>query len=247
MRFWHTASLLGLMQSAALLWVWRCADGVAARLALSSMMAALALGWAVSHLHERMHRSNFLRQVRLTRRAARPLASYQGLVLGLELGSVVRDSGVLAPLDPYTQHDLGLRDDAAEAALHEIEAEMEREMQKIVALRHAADGDEIIRRLHEELRRAREELSRAAVRVREATARREAQTPARGPELYTPRPYPTLTTPTPTRRDGRLRSGARAPILGSGSVNSIRGRRARTRTRGTGARARARARARTSA
>ena len=27
-------------------------------------------------------------------------------------------------------------------------------MQKIVALRHAADGDEIIRRLHEELRRA---------------------------------------------------------------------------------------------
>ena len=166
-------------------------------------------------------------------------------MLGLGLGSVVRDSGVLAPLDPDNQHDLGLRDDAAEAALHEIEAEMEREMQEIVALRHAADGDEIIRRLHEELRRAREELSRAAVRVREATARREAQTPARTAELYKPSIPLTLITPTPTRRDGRLRSGARAPILGSGSVNSIRGRRARTRTRGTGARARARARART--
>jgi hypothetical protein len=62
------------------------------------------------------------------------------------------------------------------AALHEIEAEMEREMKKIVALRHAADGDEIIRRLHDELGRSREELSRAAVRVREATVRREAQT-----------------------------------------------------------------------
>jgi hypothetical protein len=133
MRFWHTASLLGLMQCAALLWAWRCTGGVAARVALASMMAALALGWAVSHLHERMHRSNFLRQ-----------------------------------------HDLGLRDDAAMAALHEIEAEMEREMKKIVALRHAADGDEIIRRLHDELGRSREELSRAAVRVREATTRREA-------------------------------------------------------------------------
>ena len=169
-------------------------------------------------------------------------------MLGLGLGSVVRDSGVLAPLDPDNQHDLGLRDDAAEAALHEIEAEMEREMQEIVALRHAADGDEIIRRLHEELRRAREELSRAAVRVREATARREAQTPARTAEPYKlsiPLALTLTLTPTPTRRDGRLRSGARAPILGSGSVNSIRGRRARTRTRGTGARARARARART--
>ena len=61
--------LLAHLQGVALLWVWRCADGVAARLALSSMMAALALGWAVSHLHERMHRSNFLRQVRLTRAA----------------------------------------------------------------------------------------------------------------------------------------------------------------------------------
>lgn len=62
MRFWHTASLIGLMQSAALLWVWRCANGLAARVALSSLMASLALGWAVSHLHERMHRSSFLRQ-----------------------------------------------------------------------------------------------------------------------------------------------------------------------------------------
>jgi len=133
MRFWHTASLLGLMQCAALLWAWRCTGGVAARVALASMMAALALGWAVSHLHERMHRSNFLRQ-----------------------------------------HDLGLRDDAAMAALHEIETEMEREMKKIVALQNAADGNEIIRRLYDELRRSREELSRAAVRVREATTRREA-------------------------------------------------------------------------
>lgn len=133
MRFWHTASLIGLMQSAALLWVWRCANGLAARVALSSLMASLALGWAVSHLHERMHRSSFLRQ-----------------------------------------HDLGLRDDATRAALHEIEAEMEREMQRLVVLRHAADRDQVIRRLQEELSRSREELSRAAVRVREATTRREA-------------------------------------------------------------------------
>jgi hypothetical protein len=72
------------------------------------------------------------------------------------------------------------------AALHEIEAEMEREMKKIVALRHAADGDEIIRRLHDELRRSREELSRAAVRVREATVRREAQTRTRTPQPSIP-------------------------------------------------------------
>lgn len=69
------------------------------------------------------------------------------------------------------QHDLGLRDNAARAALHEIEAEMEREMQRVVALRHAAGRDQVIRRLQEELSRSREELSRAAVRVREATAR----------------------------------------------------------------------------
>ena len=82
MRFWHTASLLGLMQGAALLWVWRCTEGVAARVALASMMAALALGWAVSHLHERMHRSSFLRQVRLPQAAP----SLEGLDPGLELG-----------------------------------------------------------------------------------------------------------------------------------------------------------------
>lgn len=70
MRFWHAASLIGLMQSAALLWMWRCANGLAARMALSSLMASLALGWAVSHLHERMHRSSFLRQVRLQQAAA---------------------------------------------------------------------------------------------------------------------------------------------------------------------------------
>jgi hypothetical protein len=72
------------------------------------------------------------------------------------------------------------------AALHEIEAEMEREMKKIVALRHAADGNEIIRRLHDELGRSREELSRAAVRVREATVRREAQTRTRTPQPSIP-------------------------------------------------------------
>jgi len=44
-------------------------------------------------------------------------------------------------------------------------------MQRVVALRHAADRDQVIRRLQEELGRSREELSRAAVRVREATAR----------------------------------------------------------------------------
>ena len=44
-------------------------------------------------------------------------------------------------------------------------------MQRVVALRHAADRDQVIRRLQEELDRSREELSRAAVRVREAAAR----------------------------------------------------------------------------
>jgi len=133
MRFGHAAALLGLMQCAASLWLWKGTDVLATRIALGSTVAALALGWSVSHLHERMHRSSFL-----------------------------------------LRHDLRLRDDAATAALHEIEAEMEQEIERIVVLRRAAGADEVIRRLREELRRSREELSRAALRVRESTARREA-------------------------------------------------------------------------
>ena len=56
------------------------------RLPLPNYAHAIAdagAGWAVSHLHERVHRRNFLRH-----------------------------------------HDLGLREDAAEATLHEIDGEM---------------------------------------------------------------------------------------------------------------------------
>ena len=67
---------------------------------------------------------------------------------------------------------------------------MEREMQRVVALRHAADRDQVIRRLQEELGRSREELSRAAVRVREAAAR--------GGRLK-PEPYISLRSPYPNR------------------------------------------------
>ena len=96
---------------------------------------------------------------------------------------------------------------------------MEREMQRVVALRHAADRDQVIRRLQEELGRSREELSRAAVRVREAAARGGRLKPepyislrSLYPNRKTPRTQPlntsrnTLTNTNQTRREAAERS-----------------------------------------